>query len=721
MSGLTTRRRTAAVLAAALASVGTAALSPTAALAAGPAAPDPSHHQIAYASVDTSAGYSWNTNGIFLDDVEAGTTTVWLRPTAGTTGAALVSHPVLSPDATKIAYLEGYDNIRVIDLTTNVNYLVTAGDVPQWTPDSSALVFHRVSYASGYYTPTSQLCYVPAVPGGTAVALPNGAGATYPHVSPDGRKVSFEAASGLAVMNVDGSDRHALGVHGYPAAWSPDGSRLVYAERDPAAPSGSTRVAVVNANGTGHALLPSYPAGTTYDHTEDPVWSSDGTRILFSQAPTAESYDRDIFAIAPDGTGLTAVKSGPLVQTAPSTSGPEARPARVPAFPAKPAATADPTSAQVSWAAVEGATSYAVTLQPGGRTSTVTGTGTSFTGLSPGATYTASVAATNTVGTGLPSQPTTVSTPAVVPAAPKGVLATGHSTSAAVTWTAPDDGGSPLTGYTVTASPGGATATAGATTTSATLSGLTSGVSYAFTVTATNAVGPGPVSTASPAITVTLDTTPPAVIVRGLPLVLTTATSTVSYTATDTNAGVASYDARYRTATVSSGFGSYLSPAGLLNQSSTSASAAVPAGTTICWSVRARDQVGNVSAWTPDRCTTRVVDERSLTVKTAGWSQVISNAYLARTGTTAGATGAQLASASWGRGRVLVVVAQCATCGVLRVYAGSTYLGSLSTYAPTTRYQVVLSLPILSGGGPVRIVTASAKQVFLDGVALQRY
>ena len=71
-------------------------------------------------------------------------------------------------------------------------------------------------------------------------------------------------------------------------------------------------------------------------------------------------------------------------------------------------------------------------------------------------------------------------------------VANGSSPQIAVTWTDPaNNGGSAITGYTVTSSPAGGTCTvAGATATTCTVtSGLTAGTSYTFTVKATNAAG----------------------------------------------------------------------------------------------------------------------------------------------------------------------------------------------------------------------------------------
>jgi len=88
------------------------------------------------------------------------------------------------------------------------------------------------------------------------------------------------------------------------------------------------------------------------------------------------------------------------------------------------------------------------------------------------------------------------------PGAPTGVAAGGGDTQATVSWTAPaDDGGSTITGYTVTSSPGALTATWTSGPLQATVTGLTNGTSYTFTVTATNAVGTGPASSPSNAVT----------------------------------------------------------------------------------------------------------------------------------------------------------------------------------------------------------------------------
>lgn len=145
----------------------------------------------------------------------------------------------------------------------------------------------------------------------------------------------------------------------------------------------------------------------------------------------------------------------------------------VPAAPTGVTGSASPTELTIDWTAPDDGGStiidYTVTLAPGGATKTVNGALTTavFTGLADGS-YTATVVARNADG----NSPASAASAAVefpdltgLPGAPTGVIARPVGQKLIVNWKAPTDtGSSPLTGYTVTLAPGGATMTVAGTT-----------------------------------------------------------------------------------------------------------------------------------------------------------------------------------------------------------------------------------------------------------------
>lgn len=120
-------------------------------------------------------------------------------------------------------------------------------------------------------------------------------------------------------------------------------------------------------------------------------------------------------------------------------------------------------------------------------------------GLAPGTAYTAYLVAESAPTLWSTVSAVNFSTAAVAPGAPVigGVVA--GDGEATVTFTASTDGGSPITGYTVTSSPGAIVATGAAS--PIVVTGLTNGTAYSFTVFATNAIGDGPESAPSAAVT----------------------------------------------------------------------------------------------------------------------------------------------------------------------------------------------------------------------------
>jgi hypothetical protein len=187
-------------------------------------------------------------------------------------------------------------------------------------------------------------------------------------------------------------------------------------------------------------------------------------------------------------------------------------------------ATAGVGSASLTWSAPSSGgpvTKYTITPYIGSEaqpTTTVTGTppatGATVSELKGGTSYTFTVTASNAAGSGKASEPSNAVTPSApsAPAAPTEVTASAGNEKATVTWTAPSNGGSTITKYTITPYKNGVTEQTATTVTgsppepSATITGLSNGTGYTFTVTATNGIGAGPPSSPSNAVTPTAPT-----------------------------------------------------------------------------------------------------------------------------------------------------------------------------------------------------------------------
>src|SRR5208283_1380533 len=104
----------------------------------------------------------------------------------------------------------------------------------------------------------------------------------------------------------------------------------------------------------------------------------------------------------------------------------------------------------------------------------------------------------------------------ITPGAPTGVTAKAGNAQATVSFKPPtSNGGSAITGYTVTSNPaGGVDVSAGTTSTTHIVKRLTNGIPYTFTVTATNVAGTGPASYPSNSVTPTASSAVPGVPTR---------------------------------------------------------------------------------------------------------------------------------------------------------------------------------------------------------------
>jgi predicted extracellular nuclease/sugar lactone lactonase YvrE len=182
-------------------------------------------------------------------------------------------------------------------------------------------------------------------------------------------------------------------------------------------------------------------------------------------------------------------------------------PATTPSAAAAPSASATSGQAAVVFSAPannggSAITGYNVFSSPTGGIDSQAGTlstSRTITGLANGTNYTFKVQAINALGAGALSASSNSVVPKSVPGAPSiSAIAPGNRQVSIVITPPSQDGGSPITSYTIVTSPAAGTdSSAGTTNFSRVITGLNNGTNYTFTARATNANGNSPASAAA--------------------------------------------------------------------------------------------------------------------------------------------------------------------------------------------------------------------------------
>jgi Tol biopolymer transport system component len=176
-----------------------------------------------------------------------------------------------------------------------------------WSPDGRQIAF------DGRPNPTyrGMDIYVMLAEGGTATRVTRSrADEEDPSWSPDGTRIAYSSygpnpnrdSPDIYVMNADGSDQHAIttgAAFDYSPDWAPDGQHIVFQRQyrgaSPYWPN--NEIVVMNPDGTGLRRLTNTPR---LDDGQ-PVWSPDGTQILFVRD---NGNVPRLFVMNADGSGV---------------------------------------------------------------------------------------------------------------------------------------------------------------------------------------------------------------------------------------------------------------------------------------------------------------------------------------------------------------------------------------------------------------------------------
>jgi Tol biopolymer transport system component len=206
---------------------------------------------------------------------------------------------------------------------------------PSPLPDGSALIFDRS-------TPDAAGIFRIGVDGRgeREVPAPSGVpGDGWPAVSPDGTRIAVARAwghqdnfqdlkTGLYVLGINGAHPRPVASLGYRAdvggaTWSPDGRTIVFSAHNngPGKPADGSALFAVGADGRGmHRLTP----WNIQEQISGPVFSPDGTTILFRLKPSGQDFGGDYWTVSSDGRSRRQLTHfGPGHQTASATWSPD--------------------------------------------------------------------------------------------------------------------------------------------------------------------------------------------------------------------------------------------------------------------------------------------------------------------------------------------------------------------------------------------------------------
>lgn len=241
--------------------------------------------------------------------------------------------------------------------------------------------------------------------------------------------------------------------------------------------------------------------------------------------------------------------------------------------------------------------------------------------------------------------------------------------------------------------------------------------SHAFTVRATDASGNTDTTPAQWSWTVDLTAPSPTGMVAPTARFMRAKTFGVSWMASDALTGIRNYDVKYRRAKFSaSTYAGWTLPPWQDRVAVTSVTLTSLVGYTYCFSMRARDRAGNISAYSRSRCTSVPVNNTSFT-HSSGWQLLTGSGYYLNTFSYSSYQNASMSLSGVIYKHLALLATTCPSCGTVGVYRGSTLLATVSLVTSTTikRHVIpvantttvttpgLITIRVMSSGKPVRI------------------